>query len=139
MLKNSRKFIVAFLFFAVLAMPLSIYATNPSNGTISSATNVTGNTANATTSMGTGSMTTNTTSPTTSPTTSNAVSTTSSGTTTTTTSSSSSTNPQRTSVNTSSSLPESTLGLSNILSIFMIVIGVLLILLGIAVFIRLKK
>lgn len=138
MLKNSRKFIVAFLFFAVLAIPLSIYATNLSNGTISSATNVTGNTANATPSMGTGSTTTNTTSLQTSPTTSNTVSTTSSGTTTTTTSSSS-TNPQRTSVNTSSSLPESTLGLSNILSIFMIVIGVLLILLGIAVFIRLKK
>lgn len=37
------------------------------------------------------------------------------------------------------SLPESDLGLSNILNIFLIVIGVLLILLSIAILIRLKK
>ena len=37
------------------------------------------------------------------------------------------------------SLPEADLGLSNILSILLIAVGVILILLGIAVFIRLKK
>lgn len=37
------------------------------------------------------------------------------------------------------SLPESSLGLSNILSILLIAVGVILILLGIAVLIRLKK
>lgn len=38
-----------------------------------------------------------------------------------------------------SSLPESSLGLSNVLSILLIAVGVILILLGIAVLIRLKK
>ncbi len=43
-----------------------------------------------------------------------------------------------TTVSTISNLPESNLGLSNILNIILIVLGLLLILLGIAIFIRLK-
>lgn len=45
---------------------------------------------------------------------------------------------QSSAVNTLSNLPEANLGLSNILSIILIVIGVLLILLAIAILIRLK-
>ena len=44
-----------------------------------------------------------------------------------------------TSTTVSNALPESNLGLSNILNIFIIVIGVLLVLLGIAILIRIKK
>lgn len=44
-----------------------------------------------------------------------------------------------TSVSTLDQLPESGLGLNNIINIILIVIGVLLILLGIAILIRLKK
>lgn len=43
------------------------------------------------------------------------------------------------SVSTLNQLPESSLGLNNIINIILIVIGVLLILLGIAILIRLKK
>ena len=51
----------------------------------------------------------------------------------------SNTSSNTSSADVSSVLPESSLGLTNILNIFLIVIGVLLVLLAIAILIRLKK